>query len=455
MSHSFVKMGGGNSRKGFTLVELLVVIAIIGILIGLLLPAVQAAREAARRMKCTNQLKQMALAQHNHHDVYNCLPAGWLQAQMGYTLEGAWTGGTYEPFQWRQNLSFIVPSLPFMEQTALYERFISKLNPTGGPQTAAAYIAWAAAGGSYPTSACPDTGTLKLTSCKATSTSEERPYLSPIKDLFCPSDGNAKSYENDHNVSSYRCCLGDVPGAYSFVLDSPERGAYQRGDKGKVGFERITDGTSNTVLLGEGIVNRMGASIIDGTDLEPDHTPTAYPVKGGLVGIAGLNDQNTVTAPLATCLAAPKNGNDMKHLYPNRPQSDRWYRNPGGAWHIGGNVMGFVTALPPNSPFCATAISEDTTAGYNTINTNDHFAISTASSYHPGGANVAMADGSVRFVSESVDCGNNFNTSFATLFGVTGTIAANHPWGSLASGQSKFGVWGAMGSANGGESKSL
>ena len=128
--------GDATSRKGFTLVELLVVIAIIGILIGLLLPAVQAAREAARRMKCTNQLKQAALAQHNHHDVYNCLPAGWLQAQMGYPAEGAWQTEN-EPFFWRQNLSFWMPTLPFMEQTALYDAFLAKLNPNGSPQSLA------------------------------------------------------------------------------------------------------------------------------------------------------------------------------------------------------------------------------------------------------------------------------------------------------------------------------
>src|SRR5688500_7181937 len=95
-------------RSGFTLVELLVVIAIIGLLVALLLPAVQAAREAARRMQCSNNLKQIALGLHNYHDTFLTFPTGNI-VSLGSPLGGdGWT--------WHARI------LPFLEQKNLYER---------------------------------------------------------------------------------------------------------------------------------------------------------------------------------------------------------------------------------------------------------------------------------------------------------------------------------------------
>lgn len=100
-------------RAGFTLVELLVVIAIIGVLVALLLPAVQAAREAARRMQCQNNLKQMGLALHNHHDTNNRFPPGGAsdQAPFGGTTANGWGS------------SWLVYLLPFMEQQTVYSNW--------------------------------------------------------------------------------------------------------------------------------------------------------------------------------------------------------------------------------------------------------------------------------------------------------------------------------------------
>jgi prepilin-type N-terminal cleavage/methylation domain-containing protein len=112
--------------RGFTLVELLVVIAIIGILVALLLPAVQAARESARRMQCSNHLKQLGLAAHNFHDVYRMLPPGY---------NGALTTDRRSPDYHSNNPMYAVPwlgvhayLLPYMEQQSVHDKILLEFN---------------------------------------------------------------------------------------------------------------------------------------------------------------------------------------------------------------------------------------------------------------------------------------------------------------------------------------
>ena len=110
------KFQGRRARMGFTLVELLVVIAIIGILVGLLLPAVQAAREAARRMQCTNNLKQLGLAVHNFESANKKLPPGYLGSPRGVTYTT--TASPSYGVQWAGHLTYL---FPYLEQASVYQ----------------------------------------------------------------------------------------------------------------------------------------------------------------------------------------------------------------------------------------------------------------------------------------------------------------------------------------------
>jgi len=196
-------------RTGFTLVELLVVIAIIGVLIALLLPAVQQAREAARRMQCTNNLKQIGLSLHNYHDTFNALPAGWINRNT------TWDEPKY---------GWGVAMLPFIEQNNFYEA----LNPgqillrdryTGG------------------------------------ATTEDMQLLqTPIAAYRCPSDVTGDLNDKEPFGSSNHFDIATSNYVGNLGSSSADRARTSEGlfyGNSYHNFKDITDGMSNTLLVGE------------------------------------------------------------------------------------------------------------------------------------------------------------------------------------------------------------
>ncbi len=200
------------SRRAFTLVELLVVIAIIGVLIALLLPAVQQAREAARRMTCTNHLKQMGIALHNYHDTFEMMPPGWMVA------------GSYNDSAW----GWFPLLMPFMEQGNAHDA----LNVT--------------------------TKTLEQVKDEYTGSNnaQDVALMTSIDVMLCPSDAgpdiNDQKHITDLQVprANYIACVG-----FS-AADGTSKTKHPGGLGMFIGLEGtrmrdIVDGTSNTFAIGE------------------------------------------------------------------------------------------------------------------------------------------------------------------------------------------------------------
>ncbi|MCA9067348.1 MAG: DUF1559 domain-containing protein [Planctomycetaceae bacterium] len=215
-------------ERGFTLVELLVVIAIIGVLVGLLLPAVQAAREAARRMQCSNNLKQLGLAMHVYHDAHRKFPMGWAH-HIEHRLAGTGRGNCFTTNHGLGNRIGRSPwtamIMPFIEQGNLYNTFNSNYA-----------INWA------------------LNANWAGGRENEAFWLTSVAAYKCPSDPRNAGQDNLLNYMGvsggveYTCWnLGDLDSVGVRGLD--DDGILYLGSKIKIGD--ITDGTTNTIMIGE------------------------------------------------------------------------------------------------------------------------------------------------------------------------------------------------------------
>lgn len=305
-------------RRAFTLIELLVVIAIIAVLIALLLPAVQQAREAARRTQCKNNMKQLGLAMHNYHDIYQRFPA-----------DAVWAYGQGTANEQPRAFSWICAILPMIDQAPLYNQINF----------------------SQPIWAQTDTAGKPL-----------RSYT--FNALFCPSDPGFGG--QNLPTGTLRTTNSPMPMGYTCYAVSQGYDWWQRSDQHAGVFslgmysaiKDITDGTSNTIMIGE-------------TSSHNHKNGTGYGGSGQVrVGGEGVYRSCLVSAPthITTMAAigvtkAPDGGNP-----------DFWWI--GGPYAYGPSYMSFF--------------------GMNT----EWYA---ASSVHTGGGQFLMADGAVRFISQNIE----------------------------------------------------
>jgi prepilin-type N-terminal cleavage/methylation domain-containing protein/prepilin-type processing-associated H-X9-DG protein len=355
------------NRRGFTLIELLVVIAIIAVLIALLLPAVQSAREAARRAQCTNNLKQLGLAAHNYISINNVYPSQSIQNTTTWSWEPSW----------------VAAILPMMEQTPMYNAINFNL-----PMLEIGFVTPVATGG----------------------TANSTAGLATILSLLCPSESlnHPISFGGDWAQSNYAGNYGGpgmITSCNGIIIPSKGDQFVSSPNLGPVSIAAVVDGTSNTAMFSEhllgagngldGLTPGYVSPYVAGTLLAKRclfqvSSVSPLPDKGG-AGLAVA--QQLVSA----CKSIP--GGTV-------PTEDS---GTGYAWLYTQGYdslnLSYSHVMTPNSYSCTGAESgffggqgnftSDSSAG-------GWLGASSATSNHPGGINVGMGDGSVKFIKDSV-----------------------------------------------------
>jgi prepilin-type N-terminal cleavage/methylation domain-containing protein/prepilin-type processing-associated H-X9-DG protein len=352
-------------RSGFTLIELLVVIAIIAVLIGLLLPAVQKVREAAARMKCANNLKQIGLAAHNYESTF-----GYLPPQYGTATSPSGAVGS-------NDASPQALILPYVEQANKYNQFNFNFKTWNDKELY------------NPNTGAVVPGAVANPNVNLLARTQDIPFY------LCPSDPSSTQRGSDDSSLAngaqgrlnYFASMGATSTGFLGVPPAGlGKGIFANGQftgqilKGAT-IVSITDGTSNTAMFAEVM-----------------RTTHPWPA------VSGVRD-NTVVILDASVKAASIASDADARLIPSCAAG-------GQPWNSSIKYVGlqfervlvgttfYTHTLPPN---WNKKTGNDATQRYNCGDTTIQYFHVAASSYHTGGVNVCMADGSVRFVRDSID----------------------------------------------------